>query len=209
MRNLPLLLASASPRRSQILQGLGLAHTVVPAGVEETPFPGEEPFLHVERLARLKAAQGAEGHPEAWVLAGDTIVVLDGQILGKPRDEAEAEAMLLRLQGRVHRVLSALALSAPRGDAAGLEPSLISGVSVTAVRFRPFDPTTARAYVETGEPMDKAGAYGIQGLGATLVEEISGDHSGVVGLPISLLLRLLDQGGRPYHFPERIDVPLL
>jgi septum formation protein len=191
-----LILASASPRRSSILTSLGLEHRVVPARVDEAAHPAENPLAHVERLARAKAAAVAPLHREAWVLAGDTVVTVDGDLLGKPRNEGEAVSMLLRLQGRAHRVASGLAL-AGRGE-------LVSGVEVTEVRFRPFDQATAMAYAASGEPMDKAGAYGIQGLGAALVEGITGDYSGVVGLPVPLLIRLLAEVGRPYRFPSRV-----
>ncbi len=196
----PLILASASPRRTEILSTLGLPHRVEPARVDEAPRPGEDPAAHVERLAREKAAQVAGRHPGAWVVAGDTVVTVDGGVLGKPADPEDAVAMLLALQGRPHRVASGLAVAAPPGkERPG--PVLLSGVEITEVRFRPFDEATARAYVATGEPMDKAGAYGIQGLGSALVMGISGDYSGVVGLPVSLLLALLERAGSPYRFP--------
>ncbi len=189
----PLVLASASPRRSQILATLGLVHQVQPAHIDETVTTGESPTKYAERLSRGKAAAVAGLRAGEWILAGDTVVAIGGKILGKPRDEDEAVAMLLELANRTHRVLSALALVEPGGR-------VRSGVQVTEVRFRAFGETFARAYAATGEPMDKAGAYGIQGKGAALVEEISGDYSGVVGLPVPLLLRLLAEAGRPYRF---------
>jgi septum formation protein len=196
----PLILASASPRRAEILSTLGLPHRVEPARVDELPAPGEDPVVHAERLAREKAAEVAGRHPGAWVVAGDTVVTVDGRILGKPGDGEEAVAMLLALQGRAHQVASGLALALPVGRGrAG--PALLSGVEITEVRFRSFDEAMARAYVATGEPMDKAGAYGIQGLGSALVMGITGDYSGVVGLPVPLLLALLERAGSPYHFP--------
>jgi septum formation protein len=190
-----LVLASASPRRSQILRTLGIDHEVHAAHVDERPQPGESPEAHAERLARAKAAAVAGLLPGRWVLAGDTVVTLRGEILGQPRDEDHAVDMLLRLQGRAHRVVSALALVRPD------PPRIFSGTQATEVRFHPFDRPRARAYVATGEPLDKAGAYGIQGKGAVLVEEITGDYTGVVGLPVPLLLDLLDVAGRPYRFP--------
>lgn len=199
-----LVLASASPRRSAILQALGIDHEAHPARVDESVLPGEAAGSHAERLARAKAAAVAGLVPDRWVLGGDTVVVLDGRILGKPRDEAEAVEMLLRLQGRDHRVVSALALVVPRSGAGrtpgSAGPQIVSGLEATRVRFRSFDRTTAEAYAATGEPMDKAGGYGIQGRGAALVEEVEGDYSGVVGLPVSLLVRLLEEAGRPYRF---------
>lgn len=210
-----IVLASASPRRAEILSTLGIPHRVSPADVDETPFPAEDPVAHVERLARTKAAAVAARHPGAWVLAGDTVVVVDETVLGKPLNEAEAVTMLLRLQGRFHRVASGLALALPLERWAGASPSsrggspgpdshhLVSGAEITRVRFRSFDRAMAQDYAATGEPLDKAGAYGIQGLGSILVEEIQGDYSNVVGLPVPLLVRLLEMGGRPYRFPDR------
>lgn len=193
-----LILASASPRRSEILRRLGLSHQIRPAHIDETPRSGESPAALTERLARAKAEAVlalTEGVP---VVGGDTVVAVDGEILGKPTDPDDARAMLLLLSGRDHHVYSGLALAtvSPGGDV-----RTVSGIRTTRVRFRPFDAATAAAYAATGEPMDKAGAYGIQGLGSVLVDEIEGDYSGVVGLPISLLIRLLGEVGAPYRFP--------
>jgi len=190
-----LVLASASPRRSDILDTLGIRHQIQPARIDESPLPQEPPATYAERLSRGKASAVAGLRPGEWILAGDTVVALGRRILGKPRDADEAVRMLLDLAGRTHRVLSALALVEPGGR-------VRSGVQVTRVTFRAFDEAFARAYAATGEPMDKAGAYGIQGKGAALVEEIAGDYSGVVGLPVPLLLRLLAEAGRPYRFPS-------
>jgi septum formation protein len=190
----PLILASASPRRAELLRMLGLPFEIRTGSVVEDPLPGELPVPHVERLARAKAQAVSCEVPEALVLGGDTVVVSGGRILGKPRDADDAVSMLLGLAGRPHQVVSGLALFRN-----GL--LLTSGTRSTVVHFRPFGPEEATAYVETGEPMDKAGAYGIQGLGAVLVEGIEGDHSTVVGLPIPLLLDLLQQAGYPFRFP--------
>ncbi len=187
------MLASASPRRSECLRMLGLSFTVQPAAVPETVQPEESAGAYVERLARAKAAAVASVCPDAVVLGGDTVVTLDGEILGKPSGPEEAEAMLLRLAGRTHTVASGLALAGPSGD-------VRSGISTTEVTFRPFSPEFAHAYVATGEPLDKAGAYGIQGLGAALVTEIQGDYFCVVGLPVALLLRLFEESGWEYAF---------
>ena len=174
---------------------LGLTFTVQPAEVPETVRHEESPEAHVERLARDKATAVASVRPGEVVLGGDTVVTLDGEILGKPSGQEEAEAMLSRLSGRTHRVASGLALALPSGD-------MRSGVSTTDVTFRPFSSEVARAYVATGEPLDKAGAYGIQGLGAVLVTEIRGDYYCVVGLPVVLLLRLFEESGWEYAFPS-------
>ena len=188
-----LVLASQSPRRASILETLGIPFETHPAAIDERVLGSEVPEAHVERLARAKAAAVASLRPDRPVLAGDTVVTRAGEILGKPRDDDHAVDMLLSLQGREHEVLSSLALA--RGSTIG------SGVQRTRVRFRSFDESTARAYVATGEPADKAGSYGIQGLGAVLVEEIHGDYSAIVGLPVPLLLRLLAEAGMAYRFP--------
>ncbi len=188
-----LVLASASPRRSELLWSLGIAHEVDPARIDEVRRPGETPESYVERLAGEKARAVRARRAGAWVLAGDTTVAVDDEVLEKPVDRDDAVRMLLRLAGREHRVATGLAL-AGAGE-------IVSGVEVTQVRFRPFDRGVAEAYVDTGEPMDKAGAYGIQGLGGTLVEGIEGDFSAVVGLSVPLLVRLMEAAGVPYRFP--------
>jgi nucleoside triphosphate pyrophosphatase len=189
----PLVLASASPRRAEYLNMLGIDFSACAADIDEAWIPGELPNAHVERLAREKAAAVADTGVQGFVLAGDTVVVLQGEILGKPRDREDAVRMLLRLQGRGHQVASALALQAPDG-------TVHSGVSVTDVRFASFDRRTAEAYAATEEPMDKAGAYGIQGMGAAVVDSISGDYYTVVGLPVPLMLRLFRSVGWHYRF---------
>lgn len=189
----PLVLASASPRRTALLDMLGLAHEVVPAHADESLLPGEQPDAHVDRLARVKAETVARARPDALVLGGDTIVVLDGDVLGKPARRQEAVATLMRLAGRDHVVYSGLALVDPGGRTH-------SAVSRTRVRFRAFDEATARRYVGTGEPLDKAGSYGIQGFGAALVEAVDGDYFTVVGFPIPELMRLLELAGWRYAF---------
>jgi septum formation protein len=186
----PLVLASRSPRRRQLLEMLGLPVVVAHADVQEVPLPGEAPEAYARRLARDKA----RAVPGAYVLGADTIVVVDGEILEKPADEDDALRMLRRLQGRRHEVISAVALVAGG--------RLFEAQDRTAVVFRPADDTRLRAYIATGEPLDKAGAYGIQGYGAALVERIEGDFFGVMGLPLRLVLDLLEQAGAPYMFPE-------
>jgi len=196
-----LVLASRSPRRAEYLRMLGIDFAVQVADIDESWLEGESPGDHVERLAREKAATVSRllsdlDRPEgetAHVLAGDTVVVLDGDILGKPADEADAAEMLLRLAGRTHEVASGLALLTPDGQ-------VHSGVSRTEVHFRALDRPTAEAYAATGEPLDKAGAYGIQGQGASLVEAIRGDYYTVVGLPVPLMLRLFHEAGWDYRF---------
>jgi septum formation protein len=187
-----IVLASASPRRTQLLSLLAIAHQVDPAHVDETARPGERPRAMAERLARLKATEVARRHPGREVLAADTVVVLDGDILGKPVDEADAAAMLRRLSGREHVVITAVALAR--------DGEVWERCDETRVRFRRLSDETIAGYVATGEPLDKAGAYGLQGYGAVLVERIEGDCFGVIGLPLRLVTELLDQAGTPYHF---------
>ncbi len=183
-----LVLASASQRRLELLRGLGVEPLVRPAAVDERALPGEAPADHVRRLAIAKAR--AEARPGELVLAADTIVVLDDELLGKPEDAAEAEAMLRRLAGREHRVFTGVALFEP---AAG---RLAARVSETAVRLAPLSAEEIRRYVATGEPLDKAGAYAIQGRGSLFVEGIAGDYGTVVGLPLALLPDLFRELGR-------------
>jgi nucleoside triphosphate pyrophosphatase len=172
---------------------LGVPFEVHAADLDESWIEGESPEAHVERLAREKAESVGAEYPGRLVLAGDTVVVLDGDILGKPADSLDAAEMLLRLSGREHYVASGLALRTESG-------ATESGFSVTRVRFADFDRETAEAYVATGEPLDKAGAYGIQGKGAALVRAIEGDYYTVVGLPIPLMLDLFRRAGRQYAF---------
>jgi len=189
----PLVLASGSPRRASLLRMLGLRFDIVPAEVDESFLPGEPPARHAERLAREKAQAVAAKRPDAIVVGSDTIVVVDDVVLGKPRGAEEAVEMLLRLQGREHRVETGVAVVAPGGRIA----CAVEGVRV---RFRRFDRRTASEYVATGEPLDKAGAYGIQGFGSTLVESIDGDYYAVMGLPIVRLLALLEELGWRYDY---------
>ena len=182
-----LYLASASPRRKQLLEQLGLRFEVAAADVDETPLAGEAPVDYVLRLARAKAEAAARrlGNPAAPVLAADTAVVLETAILGKPRDREDGLAMLARLSGRRHQVLSAVAL----WRAGHLETAL----SRSEVRFRGISAEEARSYWESGEPADKAGGYAIQGLGAVFVEHLEGSFSGVMGLPLFETVALLQK----------------
>ena len=182
-----LILASQSPRRRELLTLVDLAHEVRPAHIDESPLPGESPRPHVERLAREKAAAIAAAERDATIVAADTIVVIDDLILGKPADAAEAHRTLRRLSGRTHTVYTAIAVA--RGD------RMLSAVEEVSVRFRPLDDAEIDAYVATGEPMDKAGSYGIQGHGAAIVERIEGDYYAVMGLPLCRLVQLLKELG--------------
>lgn len=186
------ILASQSPRRRELLTLVGITHDVLPADIDETVWPNEEPVPHCERLARSKAETLAAQHPEALVIGSDTIVVVDGDILGKPRDREEAIAMVTRLAGRSHVVHTAVAV-AHQGE-------VRSGVESVGVTFRDLTPELIAAYVDTGEPMDKAGAYGIQGFGATIVERVDGDYFAVMGLPLGRLVELIRGIGYRYVF---------
>jgi septum formation protein len=185
-----LLLASASPRRAEILGALGIPFDLAPVDVDETVLPGESGRDAAARLADAKAAASASLHPGAWVLAADTLVLIDGAVLGKPRDDREAAAMLRRLSGREHLVVTAVSLRRDAGPETGT-------VEESRVRIAPLDEEEIRWYVATGEPRDKAGAYAVQGLGARFVESVDGSFSNVMGLPARSVYRLLRQAPDP------------
>ena len=181
-----LYLASASPRRAELLQQIGLCFEQLSAPVDETPYPGELPADYVQRLALSKARAGyavLSGNITQPVLGADTTVVIDGEMLGKPIDRAQGLAMLARLSGRVHQVFSGVALVRGEQECTALQ--------VSQVRFRELSATERIAYWDSGEPADKAGAYGIQGLGASFIMELHGSHSGVMGLPLYETVELL------------------
>lgn len=177
-----IVLASGSPRRKEILASLGLRFETRAADVDETLLPGESAFDGAERLARAKAAAAAAGEPEALVVAADTLVILEGEALGKPRDRGDARRMLAALSGRAHQVVT--------GVACALGDRIVSGRETTSVVFAPMSPAEIEEYAETGEPDDKAGAYALQGIGGLFVERVDGSPSNVVGLPVRLLYRL-------------------
>lgn len=178
------VLASGSPRRSELLELLGITHTVDPADIDERTPASQPPEVQVRRLAEAKAAAVAERYdPTTAVIGADTLVALDTEVLGKPDDEDAAAAMLRRLSGREHRVLTGIAVR--RHD------ELRSEVACTTVRFRSLRDTELAWYLATGEPAGKAGGYALQGAGAALVESIAGCHTTVVGLPLWPTVRLL------------------
>ncbi len=195
---LRVILASQSPRRRELLALVGIDHEVLPADIDEDVRPGEQAVPYTERLAREKAAVIAAKHPDAYVIAADTTVVVDGDILGKPGDAAEARAMLRRLSGRSHVVCTGIAVA--RG--ARIE----SAVEQVGVTFRALSDAEIAAYVETGEPMDKAGAYGIQGWGATIVERVDGDYFSVMGLGLRRVGALFERHGVRYGFADGLEV---
>ena len=183
-----IILASQSPRRRELLERMGISEfEIIPAQGEENIVPGLTPEALVEALSRQMCLEVAAVHREALVIAADTVVAVEGRVLGKPRSKAEAEEMLSLLSGREHRVCTGLSLS--QGG------RLRTGHEATAVRFRPLTREEIRRYVSTGEPMDKAGAYGIQGYGCLLVEGIVGDYYNVMGLPVCRLGRMLAEFG--------------
>ncbi len=171
---------------------LNLEFDVVPADIDETYLRHEAAPAHAQRLAREKALVIAEQHPDALVVGSDTVVVIDRTVLGKPKDDDEAVSMLMRLQGRTHRVATGIAVA--EGD------ECIAETEIVRVKFRAFNEHVAREYVATREPMDKAGAYGIQGYGASLVEWVHGDYFAVMGLPVQRMIRMFEQMGWHYNF---------
>lgn len=189
---IPIVLASGSPRRRQLLEMLRIPFRVLAPDVDEHVWPGEKPDAYVMRLSRAKAEAVLPRAPGEVILAADTTVVLGGKIFEKPTSPAHAVEMLEQLQGKTHEVLTAVAVA----ENGRLEQAM----DVSRVTFRPNNRQTLEEYVATGEPLDKAGAYAIQGLGAPLIERVEGDFFGVMGLPLRLALDLLAKFGRPYRF---------
>ena len=185
-----IVLASSSPRRRELLSLIGLTHEVRPADIDETLLPNEAPRAYVERLARGKAA--AVATPQTLTIGCDTTVVVDGEVLAKPEGAADARRMLRMLSGRSHVVMTAVAVAQGR--------EIISDVVSVGVTFRALRDDEIDDYIATGEPMDKAGAYGIQGYGATIVDAVDGDYFAVMGLPLNRLVRLIESMGFRYEF---------
>lgn len=181
-----LVLASASPRRRELLTARGFRFEVDPSNVMETPRPGEPPDAFAQRIAAEKAGDVARRHPGRCVLAADTVVVVDGTLFGKPVDRSDARRMLQALSGRTHRVLTAVALVDPTG---AVEEILVE----SQVAFRPLTAAEIEEYLESGEPFDKAGAYAVQGLAKKFVVRVRGSHSNVVGLPMEAVTDLLQR----------------
>jgi septum formation protein len=181
----PLILASASPRRQALLRLVGIRFEIIPSQADERFLPGETPEEHVIRLARAKAMEVAGQYRDRWVLAADTVVEIDGKVLGKPRDHREAEEMLQNLSHREHRVLTGYCLLKV--------PSLEKreGRVISRVKFKALSPEEIRWYLNTGEPFDKAGAYAIQGRAAFMVKEVQGSYTNVVGLPLCEIVEAL------------------
>jgi len=192
LSDLEVILASASPRRRDLLALVGIVHTVMPADTDESLRIGELPEAYAERLSRAKAEVIAESNKTSLVIGADTIVVIDDNVLGKPRDVGDAERMLGMLSGRSHTVMTAVAVS--------YLGRTVSSVELVDVTFRSIGDGEIRSYVATGEPMDKAGAYGIQGYGATIVRRIDGDYFAVMGLSLVRLVALMAELGVTYDF---------
>jgi septum formation protein len=214
-----LILASASPRRRELLQAAGIPFTAQPTDIPEIPVDREAPRAFAERLAREKAQAIAHRHPHEAVLGADTVVVVDGLILGKPEDAADALRMLRLLSGKTHEVITAVCVIAPSPTRASspetatgnrqlpTEHQLATGnrqpatalpdvrSETTQVTFAPLSDADIESYISTGEPMDKAGAYGIQGVASRWIPRIVGDYSNVVGLPVALVYRMLKEHG--------------
>jgi septum formation protein len=185
-----LILASASPRRKELLKSIRVPFIVVPAEIDELLKDGEDPEAHVQRLAHEKAFEISKKYRQSWVLGADTIVVIDGRILGKPSDEAEAVEMLSILSGRTHIVFTGYAIVN-----SGYPEMKIVACARSEVFIRTLSKAEIQSYVLTGEPMDKAGAYAIQGVGAAIVERIYGSYTNVVGLPLCEVARDLKKRG--------------
>ena len=197
----PIVLASESPRRADVLRMLGLSFRVVPAGVEERIGVVESPHDYVERLSREKVAEVVADHADALVVGGDTVVVLDGRVLEKPEGPVHAVEMLTALAGRTHRVYSGLAVAAN-----GKTESRVARAGVT---FRPVTQDLIERYVDTGEPLDKAGSYGIQGYGAALVDRVEGDYFTVVGMSVAAFVGVLPRVGLEYRPGAIVPVPVV
>ena len=189
-----LILASASPRRQELLRSAGIEFRVQPTDIPEVPQPGESPERCAERLACEKAQVVARQNPGHFVLGADTIVVVDGQMLGKPRDAADAARMLRLLSGRQHQVITGVSLMGPSGPSSS--SSFVDTRSeTTLVHMTGLNAAEIDNYIASGEPMDKAGAYAIQGMASRWITRIEGDYPNVVGLPVALVYRMLREHG--------------
>ena len=186
-----LVLASASPRRQEILRNAGIAFIAQPSHVPEIPLDGEDPIVYAERLARDKALEVAKDHPQDCVLGADTVVIIDGIILEKPKDAADAARMLGLLSGRTHQVITGVCLVTPQLRTENRE--LRTASETTSVTMSALTEDDIRGYIATGEPMDKAGAYAIQGIASRWISRIEGDYFNVVGLPVALVCRMLQE----------------
>jgi septum formation protein len=207
-KNSILVLASASPRRQELLRNAGIAFTVHATNIPELPQPGESGRDCAERLARQKALAAFHNRADAFVLGADTVIVVEGEILGKPRDHADAARMLRLLSGRTHQVTTGVCLVGPllRTENQKLVTAFKdTRAETTLVTMTTLTDADIRSYIASGEPMDKAGAYAIQGIASRWIPRIEGDYFNVVGLPVALVQRMLQEHGwgRPEDPPER------
>jgi septum formation protein len=196
----PLILASKSPRRYELLKQVGLDLEVIPSEIEEDPIQGESPQEHVLRLAKAKSLDVGSRYPDRWVIAADTIVYINGSILEKPKDHGEALKMLRLLSGQEHLVLTGFSvwhLNKRRGDQEAIQ---------TAVKVKTLTKAEMEWYIQTGEPFDKAGGYAIQGIGSFMIESIRGSYTNVVGLPLCELIQMLARLGA-IRFPPTLSLP--
>ncbi len=184
-----LILASQSPRRKYLLEQAGLTFSIIPSDFDESSVTMSDSDSYVRTLAEAKAVDISEKHPDCWVLGADTIVLIDSKILGKPGSENEARDMLKRLSGKIHRVLTGYCICCKYKDA------LFSETVKTDVHFKSLSDAEIEWYIQTGEPLDKAGAYAIQGLGTFLVKSINGSYTNVVGLPVCEVVEFLINAG--------------
>ncbi len=190
-----IVLASASPRRQELLRNAGIPFTVQRASIDETPLAGESPRECAERLAREKALAVFQSNPQQYVLGADTIVVVDDIILGKPRDAEDAARMLRLLSGRTHAVITGVCVVGPVASQWSVASHTQTASETTLVTMGEISSDEIRDYIATGEPMDKAGAYAIQGVASRWIPRVEGDYSNVVGLPVALVYRLLRERG--------------
>ncbi len=195
-----LILASSSPRRRDLLAQIGVQFGVQSADIDETPLAGEQPSAYVVRMARekvLACAASQQGSQAFTIIGADTSVIADDGILGKPQDYNDAENMLLRLSGRVHQVMTSVCIATYSNGIDTQEPTSTTQLVTTDVSFQTLNQAQIRAYWNSGEPQDKAGAYGIQGFGAVFVDSIKGSYSAVVGLPLAEVAEMLRSAGVP------------
>jgi septum formation protein len=184
-----LILASKSPRRSDLLEKAGLTFSIVPSDFDESSVAMSDPESYVKRLARSKAIDISKKYPDSWVLGADTIVLIDDSILGKPGSKDEARSMLKQLSGKTHQVITGYCLCCQTKN------DIISETVKTDVRFKTLSDSEIEWYIQTGEPFDKAGAYAIQGIGTFLVKSINGSYANVVGLPVCEVIEFLINEG--------------
>lgn len=185
-----LILASTSPRRKDLLSQIGLTFTIVPSDFEEDMSLPLSPDMLTMHLSKEKALAVAKDYPDAVIIGADTVVAIDGAVLGKAHTKEDAQRMLSMLSGKTHQVITGLTVIIPAGESPTGEQIIESVASINDVTFKPLAAEEIEWYIQTGEPLEKAGAYGIQGLGAMFVEKIEGSYSGIVGLPLEILYEI-------------------